>query len=51
MKIDPFAILKEIHSAIDTELKTIKRYGATVGVTLKPPCATPAHIKSEGEQT
>ncbi len=34
MEIDPFAILKEIHSAIDTELKTVRRYGATSRITL-----------------
>jgi len=34
MKIDPFVILKEIHSAIDTELKTVKRHGATSRITL-----------------
>jgi tetratricopeptide (TPR) repeat protein len=34
MKTDPYVMLKEIYSAIDTELKTVKRYGATSRITL-----------------
>ena len=34
IRTDPCVILKEILSAIDTELKTIKRYGATSRITL-----------------
>ena len=34
MKVDPYIILKEIYSAVDTELKAVRRHGATSRITL-----------------